>query len=221
MARKLDIARRAELASRAIAELRARGVHRCTMSDLATALGLKRPTLYFYFRDLGGVLDVALEDAQRRYLEHVARRSEGIAHPIDQLAAIARATAEFQTGQRDLIVLLFQLWAAGGSDPERVIAKNRLAVDPLRAALIARLADGVAQGQVAACDPARVVDLVLATFDGALVAQVTRRSPPGPVVEEMITRVLEPLALRARTRTRTPRSSDDRRPAAVDRTPRR
>jgi hypothetical protein len=102
-----------------------------------------------------------------------------------------------------------------------VVAKNREAVDPMRAALVARVADGVAQGLIAPCDPARVVDLVLATFDGALVAQVTRRSPPEPVVEEMIARVLEPMAIRARAKTRTSRSPDDRRPAAVDRTPRR
>jgi AcrR family transcriptional regulator len=220
MARKLDMARRTELAARAVAALRARGVHRCTMSDLATALGLKRPTLYFYFRDLAGVLDVALEDTMRRFLDHVMKRSEGIEHPIDQLIAFARASAEFQSGQRDLVVLLFQLWAAGGTDPERLIAKNRESMEPLRAAMIARVADGVARGLVAPCDPARLIDLVQATFDGALVAQVTRRAPPGPVVEEMIERVLEPIALRPR-KSRNSRSTDDRRPAAVDRTTRR
>src|SRR5436190_21307954 len=113
MARKLDLVRRSELAARAVAALRARGGHRCTMSELAATLGLKRPTLYFYFRDLGGVFEVAVEDAQRRWVEHVARRTEGVEHPIDQVIAVARATAEFQTQQRDLVVLLFQLWAVG------------------------------------------------------------------------------------------------------------
>lgn len=198
MARKLDTARRADLAIRAVAALREIGVHRCTMSDLALALGMKRPTLYFYFRDLGSVFDVVFEDTQRRYLEHVSRRVEGLSHPIDALIAIARATAEFQAGQRDTVVLLFQLWAVGGTDPERVLARGRELFDPTRALLIDRLAAGVAAGQVASCDPARVVDLVLATLDGAMVGQVTRRGPPQPVVEELIARVLEPLAIRAR-----------------------
>ena len=202
MARKLDIARRAELATRAVAALRARGVHNTTMSDLAAALGLKRPTLYFYFRDLSGVFDAVFEDTQRRYLEHVAKAAAGIAHPIDQLAALARATAEFQTGQRDLVVLLFQLWAVGGRDPERVVARGRELFEPTRQMLIGRVAAGLAAGQVAACEPARLVDLVLATLDGALVAQVTRRAAPAPIVEEMIARVLEPLALRPRSRAR-------------------
>lgn len=207
MPRKLDIARRAELAARAVAALRARGAHRCTMSDLAAALGLKRPTLYFYFRDLAGVFDVAIEDAQRRWLEHVTKRTEGIDHPIDAIATMARATAEFQTGQRDLVVLLFQLWAAGGNDPERVLAKNRETIEPMRVGLTARLADGIARGLVAPCEPAKVIDLVLATLDGALVAQVTRRAPPGPIVDEMITRVLEPIRRAERRLERKRRSA--------------
>jgi AcrR family transcriptional regulator len=200
MARRLDIARRAELAAKAVSVLKARGVQRCTMSDLATALGIKRPTLYFYFRDLGAVFDVVFEDTQRRYLEHVARRLEGIDHPIDQLIGLARATAEFQTGQRDLVVLLFQLWAIGGSDPERVLARGRELFDPTRQLLIARVTAGVAAGQVTACEPQKLVDLVLATMDGAMVAQVTRRTAPGAIIEEMIARVLEPVALRPRAR---------------------
>lgn len=180
--------------------LRARGVHGVSMSDLAGALGIKRPTLYFYFRDLGGVFDVVFEDTQRRYLEHVARRLEGVEHPIEQLIALARATAEFHHGQRDLVVLLFQLWAVGGKDPERVVARGRELFEPTRQLLIARIVAGLAAGVVAPCDPARVVDLVQATLDGAMVAQVTRRAPPGPIVEEMIARVLEPLMLRPRTR---------------------
>ncbi len=209
MARKLDLVRRAELATRAVAALRTRGV-RCTMSELAVALGLKRPTLYFYFRDLGAVFEVAFEDAQRKYLEYVAKRLEGVDHPIDGLITIARTTAEYQTGQREQVLLLLQLWAVGGSDPERVLARGRELFDPLRAALVARVADGVAKGSVAPCDPARVVDLVLATLDGTMTAQVVRRAAPGPVVEELVARVLEPLAVRVRAARRPPRSSRTR-----------
>lgn len=204
MARKLDLVRRAELATRAVAALRTRGV-RCTMSELATALGLKRPTLYFYFRDLGAVFEVAFEDAQRKYIEHVARRVEGVDHPIDMLIQIARATAEYQTGQREQVILLLQMWAVGGNDPERVLARGRELFDPLRALLVGRVAEGVAAGTVAPCDPARVVDLVLATLDGTMTAQVVRRAAPGPVVEELIARVLEPLAIRVRAARRAPR----------------
>lgn len=207
MARTLDIARRAELAAAAVDVLRARGVQRCTMSELADALGLKRPTLYFYFKDLGAVFDAVLEDTQRRFGEHVARRLSApeIVHPIDALIAMARASAEFVTGQRDEVALLVQLWSAHAGDPARVLARGRELAEPLRQGLIARLADGVAAGTVAPCHPERVVDLMLATLDGALVAQVTRGAQPQPIVEELIARVLEPLAVRARP-SRAPRA---------------
>jgi AcrR family transcriptional regulator len=175
------------------------------MSDLAAALGVKRPTLYFYFRDLGGVFDVVFEDAQRRYLEHVAGRLAGVDHPIDQLATLARATAEHHAGQRDRVVLLFQLWAVGGADPERVIARNRELVEPTRRAMVARVAAGIARGEVAPCDPERLVDLVLATVDGTMVAQVTRHAAAGPIVEELIARVLEPVRLPDKTAARSSR----------------
>ncbi|MCA9714563.1 MAG: TetR family transcriptional regulator, partial [Myxococcales bacterium] len=178
MPRKLDLARRAELAAQAVDVLRARGVHRCTMSDLAAALGLKRPTLYFYFRDLGAVFEAVLEDTLRRFVEYVVRRTAAVEHPVDALIETARASADFTSEQRELVVLLLQLWSAQPGDAEPMIARGQELAAPMRAGLTARLADGIAAGLVAPCDPARIVDLMMATLDGALVAQVTRRAAP-------------------------------------------
>ena len=56
MPRRPDQARRAELAQAAFDVLRARGMQ-TSMRELADALGIKRPTLYFYFPDLGAVFE--------------------------------------------------------------------------------------------------------------------------------------------------------------------
>ena len=56
MPRRPDLARRAELATAAFEVLRARGMQ-TSMRELADALGVKRPTLYFYFPDLAAVFD--------------------------------------------------------------------------------------------------------------------------------------------------------------------
>ena len=56
MPRRPDLARRAELAHAAFEVLRARGMQ-TSMRELAEALGIKRPTLYFYFPDLGVVFE--------------------------------------------------------------------------------------------------------------------------------------------------------------------
>jgi AcrR family transcriptional regulator len=193
MARKLDHTRRAELAARAFEAIRARGVHRITMSDLAADLGLKRPTLYFYFRDLGAVFDAALDDTHRRWAAHVMSRVTGIDHPVDLLAEVVRATVSFHQGQRDRIVLLFQLWAVGGRDPETVIARGRQLAEPLRAYLVDRITDGVSRGLVGPCEPAVIVDLVLTVLDGALVQEVTRNVQVSAIVDELERRVLAPL----------------------------
>lgn len=205
MPRPPDLARRAELAAKAFDVIRARGVHRTTMSDLAAELGLKRPTLYFYFKDLGAVFDAVLEETQQAYFAYVSAKVAGVAHPIDLLAAVMRATIEFHQGRRDRIVLLFQLWAAGGSDPERVIAKNRELVDPMRALIVRQVEAGVADGRIAACDPVRLVDLAMTVLDGSLVHEVTRSASALPLVDEFERRVLTPLR-RARARRRRKKS---------------
>ena len=198
MARAPDLARRAELAARAFDVIRTRGVTNTTMSDLAAELGLKRPTLYFYFKDLGAVFEAVLEETQRTYFAHVTAKVAGVAHPIDLLAQVMRATLEFHQGRRDRIVLLFQLWAVGGNDPERVIAKNRELVEPMRALLVKQIEHGVASGQIAPCDPAKLTDLALTVLDGALVHEVIRSASALPLVDEFEKRVLAPLR---RTRT--------------------
>jgi AcrR family transcriptional regulator len=225
MARKLDMSRRAELAARAVDAIRSRGVHRITMSDLAADLGIKRPTLYFYFRDLGAVFDAALDDTHRRWAAHVMTAVTGIDHPIDLLAEVVRATVGFHQGQRDRIVLLFQLWAVGGRDPEVILARGRQLAEPLRAYLVDRIGDGMRRGLVGPCEPAAIVDLVLTVLDGALVQEVTRAAPVASIVRELENRVLAPLRLGGDARTDKPdrQGAPDVQAdkAAVDRAPRR
>lgn len=195
MPRTVDKERRTELARRALDVLRARGIGRTTMSELAEALGVKRPTLYFYFRDLTGLLHASIEDVYRGWLTHVTARVIGIEHPIEALGELARATVEYNRGRRDLVLLLFQLWAAGDADPEELMARSRAANDPLRAELVNRIRAGIDKKIVARCDPERIVELVLVVLDGALVHEVTRGTPGAPVVEELWERVLAPLVV--------------------------
>jgi AcrR family transcriptional regulator len=201
VSRAPDLVRRTELASRAFEVLRARGV-RTSMSELAEALGIKRPTLYFYFKDTGAVLETVLEETQRSYFAHVTGKVAGIAHPIDQLAAVMRVTIEFHQSRRDRVMLLFQLWTVSGDDPGRILAKNRELTDPMRAIAVRQIEAGVADGRIAPCDPQRLVDLALAVLDGAMVHEVHGGSAL-PIVDEFERRVLAPLR-RATPRRKKP-----------------
>jgi hypothetical protein len=62
-----------------------------------------------------------------------------------------------------------------------------------RDALVADLRAGIARKDVLPCDPARIVDLVLAVVDGVLVHHVLGIARPDEVIEELADRVLEPL----------------------------
>ncbi len=212
MPRTFDAARRTELVSRTLELLRTRRQGRLTMSELATELGVKRPTLYFYFRDLSGLLLAAVEDLYRAYAEHITGRLAAIDHPIEALGELARATVAYQRERRDLVILLFQLWAAGDTDPEVLLARSRAAGQVLRADLVARVRAGIERGVVAPCDPERVVELVLTVLDGTIISAVTGVGSPTDVVDELWRQVLAPLVVapRRRGRARTPSHSPPR-----------
>jgi AcrR family transcriptional regulator len=201
MPRRPDLARRAELARAAFEVLRARGVQ-TSMRELADALGVKRPTLYFYFPDLGAVFESVLDETYRALAEHVIAKTREVAHPLDRLRTVVDATIAFHRERPQLIGGLFQLWAVGGRDFASVLDRERRIVVTARDALVADLRAGIARREVERCDPERVVDLVLAVVDGVLVHHVLGIARPDGVVEELADRVLEPLRPSRRKRKR-------------------
>ncbi len=202
MPRRLDVARRQELALAAFEVLRTRGVQ-TSMSELAEALGVKRPTLYFYFPDLDTVFETVLDQTYRALTELVMTRVRTLDHPLDRLRAVVDTTISFHRERPNLIGGLFQLWAMGGRGFQSVLERERCAVVAARDALVADLRGGVARKQVRACDPERVVDLVLAVIDGVLVHHVVGIARPEAVVEELAARIIEPLRIRRAKRRRS------------------
>jgi TetR/AcrR family transcriptional regulator len=196
MARTADIGRRREIARKAFEVMKSRGVHKTTMSDIAAALEMKRPTLYWYFKDLGEIFEAVVAETDHELKRHVLARLAGVTHPIDTLAALVEATIEFYAGRRDQVMVLFQLWAVTGEvAPERIAQRARDFIQPVRDELCARLDQGMADGLVAPCDPATVVDLAFALIDGAHVQQVTRDADPARMLAGLRKHVLEPLRL--------------------------
>ncbi|HLL21762.1 MAG TPA: TetR/AcrR family transcriptional regulator [Kofleriaceae bacterium] len=192
MPRRPDLARRTELANAAFEVLRARGMQ-TSMRELADALGVKRPTLYFYFPDLGAVFETVLEQTYRALAETVIARTRELAHPLDRLHAIVDATLAFHRERPQLIGGLFQLWAVGGRDFNTILERERKIVLAARDALVADLRAGIAAKVVRPCDPDRIVDLVLAVVDGVLVHHVLGIARADDVIAEMTERILEPL----------------------------
>ena len=192
MPRRPDLARRQELAASAFEVLRQRGMQ-TSMRELADALGVKRPTLYFYFPDVGAVFETVLDHTYAALTELVLARVRNVDHPLDRLRAVVDATIAFHRERPQLIGGLFQLWAMGGRDFQTVLERERRAVLVARDALVADLRAGIAKKQVRPCEPDRIVDLVLAVVDGVLVHHVIGIARPDGVLEELAARIIEPL----------------------------
>ena len=201
MPRRPDLARRSELAHAAFEVLRARGMQ-TSMRELADALGLKRPTLYFYFPDLGAVFESVLDQMYRALAEAVVARTQLVDHPLDRLRAVVDATLEFHRERPQLIGALFQLWAVGGRDFTTVLDRERRIVVAARDALVGDLRAGIARKEVLPCDPDRIVDLVLAVVDGVLVHHVLGIARADDVIGELAALVIEPLRPRKRKKPR-------------------
>jgi AcrR family transcriptional regulator len=192
MPRRPDLARRADLANAAFEILRARGMQ-TSMRELADALGVKRPTLYFYFPDLGAVFETVLEQTYRDLAASVIAKTRDLTHPLDRLQAIVEATLAFHRERPQLIGGLLQLWAVGGRDVNAVLDRERQIVIGARDALVSDLRAGITRKEVRPCDPARIVDLVLAVVDGVLVHHVLGIARADDVVLELSERIIEPL----------------------------
>jgi AcrR family transcriptional regulator len=192
MPRRPDLARRAELATAAFEVLRTRGVQ-TSMRELADALGVKRPTLYFYFPDLGAVIETVLDQMYQALAERVMTRVKAADHPLDRLHAVVDATIEFHRQRPQLISGVLQLWSVGGRDFGALIDRERRIVAASRDALVADLRAGITRKDVLPCEPERVVDMVLAVISGALVHQVLGVAKPDGVIEELAARIIEPL----------------------------
>src|SRR5688572_12447878 len=102
MPRRPDLARRAELANAAFEVLRTRGVQ-TSMRELADALGVKRPTLYFYFPDLGSVFESVLDQMYQELATLVVARMKTVDNPLDRLYIAVDATIAFHRERPQLI----------------------------------------------------------------------------------------------------------------------
>ena len=206
MARKIDLKKREEIAMATFALLQKNGFQKTSMSEIAKALNMKRPTLYWYFKDVGAICETLFAKLMFDVAIHIEEHTKDVEHPIDLLYAHMTAVHEYFAGKEELLPCMFQLWATVGAriDPNDAIALSRSYFLPRRQRYIAALEAGIAHGTVAPCDPTTLVHLVSAVVDGMLLQRITHATTELPPVNLLIwTRLLEPLKA-APSPTRTP-----------------
>jgi len=171
-ARKLDEAKREEIAMGALAVLRARGMHRTTMAEIARALEIKRPTLYWYFPDIESIFVWILDHTYERAARFIAESLIGVDHPLDALLVLISAQHEFfaSEGLEDFTIFLAQFLAMGSHEDrerfQKLVGRNVVAS---RGLLIAMIEQGIAEGRVAPVDAGQLVDFMQTVLDGSFI----------------------------------------------------
>jgi len=194
MSRPVDHARRADLALRALAFVRSQGMRRVTMSELAAALEMGRPALYWYFKNLGEVFEAVLAVILQRQRDFLIAAMTDRDDPLALIEAWLRGVCAFYAEDPQLLAVLIQLWALGEpSQPQKVLETTRDYALQLQQAAHQLLSEAVANGQVVPCNIKDLVDLCAATLDGLLIQQIRQGTDPLPALDLFCRRVLDPL----------------------------
>jgi AcrR family transcriptional regulator len=139
-----------------------RGVAATTMAEIARRCGLQQPSLYYYFRNKGELIDEIVGEANRAPLELVARVRAGGGSAAVQLYRVIRADVAA------LCALPYDL-----NEIHRLAARDRDAFRRYwteREQLVAQLgeivAEGVAKGELRPVDPRLTALTLMANDEG-------------------------------------------------------
>lgn len=205
MVRPVEEDRRRELGARAVEVLMRRGVE-LSMTELADALDVKRPTLLYHFPTKGHVVEAALVELLQQQAAHVLPRIDAHAHPIDRVFAQMTAILEFHRGREARVVFLTQAIAAtAGERIADIVEAGAQVFEAHRRATAARLRRGVEEGTVAPCDPDALLATCRALTDGLLVQRVVTGLDLAPVLALVWERLLAPLKLEPARPARRPK----------------
>lgn len=194
MARPLDHDKRRTLAREAVTVMQREGAD-VSMTRLAEALGLKRPTLLYHFPTRAQIVETALEEMMIAQAAFVLGRINQETHPLRRLYAQVRAVHEFQHGNEARLVFLTQALAATGGERMKELVHGAAKIfEAHRRANADRIRAGIEAGLVAPCDPDALVQLVRAVIDGLMLQRVTEGIDLEPVHRLLWENLLAPLA---------------------------
>jgi len=144
-----------------------RGYHQTTMSDIATAAGVGRGTLYWYFPSKEKLFIAALwHEAEQMLAESKALAAQNIP-PLDKLSLAMEEMPRSLAKHGNLIRSLFQVW---GEESEEIQQQIEIAWKRLNhqdhSLLTEIIKEGITQNIFRPVDPAKVAATLIAFTDG-------------------------------------------------------
>ena len=111
MARPKDPDKRIGLALQAIEILEREGVE-ISVEQLASKMGIKRPTLLYHFPSYGSIAEEAIKHYLAEASAFISKRLAPVSHPIDRVYEHLLAVTDFQRGKEARFAFLTQVVAS-------------------------------------------------------------------------------------------------------------
>ena len=201
MARLPEPEKRSALAAAAVDVLQREGTD-VSMSRLADALDVKRPTLLYHFPTKADLVQHALVELLTDQAIFVLARIELHEHPIDRLFAQMRAIHAFHHGREGRVVFLTQAIAAtAGERIGAILDAASQVFEAHRLAAVDLVRRGITAGTVAPCDPDALVATCRALTDGLMVQRVLAGGDLDNVHQLVWEQLLAPLKIADRKKT--------------------
>jgi AcrR family transcriptional regulator len=195
VARAPDSDKRLDLARKAALVLQEQGLA-LPAEQLARALGMKRPTLLYYFPTYADIVETALIALLTEQAMFVTAEVERHEHPLDRLFAQLRAVHAFHQGKEARVVFLTQAIAAtSGARVSEILQRGAGVFEAFRRGAADRVRAGIAAGVVAPCDADALVDVVRALIDGLMLQRVTGGGALEPAHDLVWRNLLAPLKI--------------------------
>jgi AcrR family transcriptional regulator len=103
--------RREQLLDTAAHLFAARGFHGVSVHDIGAACGVTGPAIYRHFAGKDAMLAQMLVEISERLVAEAARRTDGLAEPLEVLRALIGWHIDFALGHPALIVVQAREWA--------------------------------------------------------------------------------------------------------------
>jgi TetR/AcrR family transcriptional regulator len=160
--------RRTTIVEEAIRQFGTEGYTGASLDSIATAVGVRKQTLLYYFPNKDALLEACLAAAGQRVAEEIATALEASPDPEERAEAVIRAVYELASEWPEFPMFIREAGRLGPNAFDRFGS----ALEPLRVRAIGFLQAGMEAGQIRQQDPA----LLLFTLYTAVVGSLTEAS---------------------------------------------
>ena len=161
-------AKRKQITQAAMSVFARLGIDNAKMTDIASAAGIGKGTIYEYFRSKDEVFAAAFELFQEEMDAEIGRRIWGVADPEEKLRVLVGTFVDIILKHHtDFVEIMLEFWAEGIRRGHEVLDMKSM-YEKYRQYIAAFLEEGVEKGAFRPLDAALVASTILGALDGLM-----------------------------------------------------